>query len=163
MFRPVTPPARRQPSSAHPAHTAAREDAGNNCISEFLEQEYDRKNYNAQHGIPKWDAIKDHLDNDQSFAEWLTSTHPGVLKIPTHCPCCRNELRGSYDAKFLVRCYNKGCEIKHGCQWTQSIWKGSFFEGARGGKHKIANVISLPMACRKYKQEYGNLPWLVQR
>jgi len=90
-------------------------------------------NRNRDKGIPKWDDIKHIFESEEATVKFLIDEK--ILDIPTHCPRCKEPIRAPNKTK--IRCQRQQCRLHHGEEWTQSIFKGSFFENARGGKCMI--------------------------
>ncbi len=98
-------------------------------------------NYNQTYGIPQWEDISKHLESESAFLDWVQKEYPEILKVPRFCPRCSYPL-GDPDCEHIVRCNRQECRRNHGGnQYKQSVWKGSFFDGFRGGKHKLMEFL----------------------
>ena len=89
-------------------------------------------NANWRKGIPSWTQLQRDIYDEPSFLAYMTKEYP-VLRIPTHCGRCQRLLQ--LPNKGLVRCSKKQCKMQG--QWSQSIYKFSFFQEAKVEKHLI--------------------------
>ena len=94
------------------------------------------KNFNRMYGVPKINQVLCHLDTDESFAQWLMTEWPNVIKTPGPCKLCGNELS---IFKTSWRCYHCETTKRYPYQTDTtyeqfSIFKGSFFDGCRDKK-----------------------------
>ena len=90
-------------------------------------------NFNSIYGIPSYEDLNCCFSSDDDFLEWVLAEHPEILKIPQSCPVCDKKLQLD-KKKQILRCSFCASNKREYCQ---SVWKNSFFENARNGRHKV--------------------------
>lgn len=63
------------------------------------------RNKNKLYGIPKWEELEPYFHDEDSFVEYCIQEFPRILKMPTHCPQCDQELNPPDLKNFRLRCY----------------------------------------------------------
>ena len=101
--------------------------------NEIFAMEKSLTNFNSLYGIPSIDDVQCCFLSEQSLLDWILAEHPEILKIPSCCPVCSSKLTLD-KKKQSLRC--SFCASRKQ-EYSQSIWKNSYFENARNGRHKI--------------------------
>jgi len=87
-------------------------------------------NKNRVKGIPKWDEVKYIFESEESATKFLIDEK--ILLVPSCCAHCGYPVKYRPSKKSLVRCHREDCKRQHGKEWSQSIFKGCFFENGSG-------------------------------
>ena len=90
-------------------------------------------NFNALYGIPSIETLQCCFSDDDQLLDWILAEQPELLKMPETCPNCSNKLKLDRK-KHSLRCSYCAAKKK---EFSQSIWKNSFFQNARNGRHKV--------------------------
>lgn len=93
---------------------------------------------NRKYGMPGLFDLMSKVGSEDLMAKYLSEEYD-VLNIPTHCPCCKQPIKPPKNG--IVRCISKPCRSTG--EWSKSIYRGTFFEGAAASKGRWKVLVFL--------------------